>query len=89
MSAKAAPHLTALKQTIESMLGQATLDYSLQVELYNFNKCSVVKVSYMQGMVDGLKKAWEEAVRVETYAKGSDCQIDAQNPPAVESVGGK
>lgn len=89
MSAKAAPHLTALRQTIESMLSQATLDYSLQVELYNFNKCSVVKVSYMQGMVEGLKKAREEAVHAETYAEGSDCQIDAQNPPAEESVGDK
>lgn len=89
MPAKVAPHLTALRQNIESMLDRAKSEYSHGVTLYNLGKCSPLRLGYIEGKVEGLRKAWEEAVHAETYAKGSDCQIDLQNPPALGSVSDK
>ena len=51
-----------LVATIESKMNQAKADYFRVLDLAQMGKASPIRVSYYNGLYDGLERAWREAV---------------------------
>jgi hypothetical protein len=51
-----------LVATIESKMNQAKADYFRVLDLAQMGKASPIRVSYHNGLYDGLERAWREAV---------------------------
>lgn len=51
-----------LVATIESKMNQAKADYFRVLDLAQIGKASPGRVSYHNGLYDGLERAWREAV---------------------------
>ena len=51
-----------LVATIESKMNQAKADYFRVLDLAQMRKASPIRVSYHNGLYDGLERAWREAV---------------------------
>ena len=54
--------LDDLVATIESKMNQAKAEFERVHELSQMGKANAIRVSYHNGLYDGLERAWREAV---------------------------
>ena len=60
-----------LVATIESKMNQAKADYFRVLDLAQMGKASPIRVSYHNGLYDGLERAWREAVFAQQHVNRS------------------
>jgi hypothetical protein len=61
----------SITEAIKQKMDEAKAEYFRVVDLYHSRKASIQRMTYQQGIYDGLERAWRECVFIEIDAKAN------------------
>lgn len=62
----------SITEAIKQKMDEAKAEYFLVVDSYHNGKASIQRMTYQQGIYDGLERAWRECVLREIDAKANE-----------------